>query len=86
MCFLIISIELFFIVHPNESMEVPVVPWDDFLIDCSNINGVADTSELFESEWEWLKQLCDLAGEDCCSEVNNSFQQVTLTLRLCPVF
>uniref|UniRef100_A0A0R3RUB3 BRCA1/BRCA2-containing complex subunit 45 n=1 Tax=Elaeophora elaphi TaxID=1147741 RepID=A0A0R3RUB3_9BILA len=63
-------------------MEVPLVPWDDFLIKCKNIDGGADTPGLFESEWEWLKQLCELAGEDCCSEVNNSFQQVTLTLRL----
>uniref|UniRef100_A0A8R1XLY9 Uncharacterized protein n=1 Tax=Onchocerca volvulus TaxID=6282 RepID=A0A8R1XLY9_ONCVO len=63
-------------------MEVPVVPWNDFLIECSSINREADTSGLLESEWKWLKQLCELADEDCCSEVDNSFQQITLTLRL----
>ncbi|VIO93108.1 Uncharacterized protein BM_BM7631 [Brugia malayi] len=63
-------------------MEVPVQPWADFLIECPSINNGAGTSELVESEWEWLKQLCELADEDCCSEVNNSFQQVTITFRL----
>ncbi|CAG9532058.1 unnamed protein product [Cercopithifilaria johnstoni] len=63
-------------------MEVPLVPWNDFLIECASVDSETGTSGLFESEWKWLKQLCELAGEDCCSEVNNSFQQVTLTLRL----
>ncbi|VDO50505.1 unnamed protein product [Onchocerca flexuosa] len=64
-----------------EVMEVPVVPWNDFLRECSSIKREAEKSGLSESEWEWLKQLCELAGEDCCSEVNNSFQQITFMLR-----
>ncbi|MCP9261518.1 18S rRNA biogenesis protein RCL1 [Dirofilaria immitis] len=59
-----------------------MVPWDDFLIKCSSVSGDAGTFGLFESEWEWLEQLCELAGEGCCSEVDNSFQQIILTLRL----
>lgn len=58
-----------------------MVPWNDFLIPCANMGNEADIPLLFESEWEWLKQLCELAGEDCCSEVNHSFQHVTLILR-----
>ncbi|VDK72674.1 unnamed protein product [Litomosoides sigmodontis] len=63
-------------------MDISVVPWNDFLIKSANVNDKVDSCGLFESEWEWLKQLCKLAGEDCCSEVSTSFQEVTLSLRL----
>lgn len=62
-------------------VRVMELPWNDFLVKCQSINGKVDTPRLMESDWEWLKQLCELGGEDCWSEVNKSFQQVTLTLR-----
>lgn len=63
-------------------MEISVLPWNDFLIESASVNDKVNASGLFESEWEWLKQLCKLAGEDCCSEVSASFEEVTLSLRL----
>uniref|UniRef100_A0A915PYV2 RNA 3'-terminal phosphate cyclase-like protein n=1 Tax=Setaria digitata TaxID=48799 RepID=A0A915PYV2_9BILA len=52
------------------------------LITCIDVNEQVDTSGLQASEWEWLKQLCELADEECYSKVNNSFQNVALILRL----
>ncbi|VDN35108.1 unnamed protein product [Gongylonema pulchrum] len=62
-------------------MEVPVEPWDDFLAKCEV--GKKQSKTVSESEWEWFDQLCELADEECCcSELDQSLQQVTLTVRL----
>lgn len=63
-------------------MEIPLVPWDDFLVKIADEAEQVSVAESNEFEWKWLEQLCELADEDCISEVEDSFQRIVLIVEL----
>lgn len=61
-------------------MDLTKTVWSDFLEPLSDTEKVEHPS-MKECDWVWLEQLCEFADEDCSSEVDDSFESITLGIK-----